>query len=239
VDDFLAQLDAGLARRVPGWRGDLLGIPFKAEFYHVRKNTPAGVRALTVQAGAIRYRIFWARIGDGLYIANLPDILDELQRVTAQRSSAASSDRGPVAQAMVRLRPGHASLALPGWRLGWEEANRAACHRNLGMLSAAARAFSYAPPVLGTALDHETRERLVRKYATRLYGCEFACPDGGHYRLAEDGRSFSCDVHGSAANPQQPLQPVNGSRMEQVTDATATLLVTPDVLRVVFTMTPK
>jgi len=177
--------------------------------------------------------VYCTRIGDGLYIANQSAILDELRTATRERSPLAASDRGPVAHAMLKLRPAHASLALPGMRLGWEEANREACQRNLAMLSAAARAFSFTPPVTALALDQETRERLVRQYAAQLYGCKFACPDGGRYTLAEDGRSFSCSVHGSAIEPRQPERPVGPERLGETT---ATLTLTPEGVRVVVTV---
>ena len=82
------------------------------------------------------------------------------------------------------------------------------------------------------------RERLVRKYAAKLYGCDCACPDGGAYRLAADGKSFTCAVHGSAAHPQQPSQPA-ASVAERLADVSATLTVTPDGLRVVLLLTQK
>lgn len=238
VDAFLARLDESLGRDVPTWRGRMFGTQLQGEFYHLA--TPAGppTRSLGVRAGAVRYRVFWTRIGDGLYIANQPSILDELRTAARERSPLAGSDRGPVAHAMLKLRPAHAVLALPGMRLGWEEANREACQRNLGMLSAAARAFSFTPPVTRIALDQETQQRLVMQYAGELYGCDFACPDGGHYLLADDGRSFSCSVHGSSSQPRQPERPlVPGA--ERLAEATATLTLMPDGLRVVVTLTQR
>ncbi len=101
------------------------------------------------------------------------------------------------------------------------------------MLSAAARAFSFTPPVTRIALDQETRERLVRQYAGQLYDCAFACPDGGRYTLAEDGRSFSCSVHGSPARPRQPERPVTAERLGEVT---ASLTLAPEGIRVVLVL---
>ncbi len=237
VDDFLDRLDAGLARKAPTWRDRLFGTPLHGEFYHLTSKAGLPMRSLGVRAGPTRYRLFWARIGDGLYIANQPAILDELQSATRQLKTA-SSDRGPTAHAMLKLRPANLSLALPGMRLGWEEANREACQRNVAMLSAAARAFSFTPPVSTVALDQETRERLVLKYATQLYGCDFACPDGGRYVLAEDGKSCACSMHGAATRPRQPDRPAAGGP-ERLTDVTATLTLTQDGLRVVLTLTQK
>src|SRR5438270_11939129 len=123
-------------------------------------------------------------------------------------------------------------------RLGQEEANREACQRNLAMLSAAARAFSFTPPVTRIALDQETRERLVLKYAGQLHGCEFACPDGGRYTLAEDGKSFVCSVHGTPLRPRQPDQPAH-SPAEHLTDATLAVTRIAEGWRGVITLTQR
>lgn len=241
VDDFLAHLDDVLAREAPTWRDHLFGTHVQAEFYHLGGKASA-VRALGLRVGPARYRVFWARIGGGLYVANQPVILDDLRAAAAaERGKAGASDRGPSAHAMLRLRPGQWSLALPGMRLGWEESNRAACQRNLAMLSAAARAFSFTQPVAGAAADHEARRRLVLKYAARMYGRDCTCPDGGHHELSADGKSFTCSVHGSLAAPRQPDRPepsgVAATLMGSLSDATATLTATPDGFRVVVTIT--
>jgi hypothetical protein len=230
VDAFLGRLDDGLARMAPTWRGKWFGTSLQAEFYHLTTKSGPPTRALGVRAGPVRYHVFWARIGDGLYIANQPALLDDLRTAARTRTAVAGSDRGPVAHAMLKLRPGHATQALPAMRLGWEEANREACQRNVAMLSAAARAFSFTPPVTNLALDQESRQRLVRQYAAQLYRCDCACPDGGRYLLSEDGRSFSCTVHGSATQPQQPERPMVGERLG---DMSATLTLTRDGVRVV------
>jgi hypothetical protein len=233
VDRFLTQLDAGLSRQVPTWRDRLLGTSLQGEYYRLTTKSETVARVLGLRAGPARYRVFWARIGDGLYFANQPGILDDLHAAHDRRGKSASSDRGPVAHAMLRLRAAHWSQALTGYRLGWEEANREACMRNLALLSSAARAFSYTPPVTSTAVDQETRQEHVLQLAARLHGCDFACPDGGRYRLADDGRSFTCDVHGSLAHPRQSEQPARRSEAERLADVTATVTLTRDSLRLV------
>ncbi len=80
VDTFLGQLDQSLARAVPTWRGERFGTHLQGEFYHLATKSGPPLRALGVRAGPVRYRVFWARIGDGLYIANQPGIFDELRR---------------------------------------------------------------------------------------------------------------------------------------------------------------
>jgi hypothetical protein len=236
VDAFLARLDAALARQAPTWRGERLGMPMQGEFYRLTTKAGLSMRSLGLRAGPARLRLFWARIGEGLYIANQPGILDDLQAATTQQARSLSTDRGPVAHAMLRLRPANWALALPGMRLGWEEANREACQRNLALLTAAARAFSFTPPVTSAALDHESRERLVLKYAAQMHGFDCSCPDAGRYALAEDGRSFSCSMHGSVTQPRQPDRPATGNPAERLTDAMVTLTVTSETVRLVLTL---
>jgi hypothetical protein len=240
VDDFLAHVDAALAARVPTWRDHLFGTQLQGEFYHLATKGNVAARSLGLRAGPARYRVFWARIGDGLYIANQPAILDDLHTAYRARLKAPSAEHGPTAHAMLKLRPTNWSLALPGFQLGWEESHREACQRNLAMLSAAARAFSFTPPVSTAALDQADRQRLVLKYAAKLHGCDFACPDGGRYVLSEDGKSFSCTVHGSADQPRQPEAPLPtsaaGALTGNLTDLTIALTFAPDGLHAVLTI---
>jgi hypothetical protein len=239
VDAFLADLDTGLARNVPTWRDNVAGARGHAQFYQLTTTAGLALRSLSVRAGPASYRLFWARIGDGLYIANQPDILDDLHSAGGPQVHSATSERGPVGHAMVRIRPDDWARAQPELRLGWEEANREACMRNLNLLSAAARAFSFTPPVSGAAFDQETRAGLVLKYAGQMHGCDFTCPDGGRYTLAEDGKTFVCSVHGSAAHPRQPDHPLASNPAARLTDATMTLTLTPEGWRMVLTLSRK
>ena len=115
VDNFLAQLDAGLARRVPTWRDHLFGTNLQGEFYHLARKSGVAIRALGVRAGPARYRLFWARIGDGLAIAGLLGILDDLQTASAQKSPTAASDRGLAGHAALKLASGRLVAGRTRW----------------------------------------------------------------------------------------------------------------------------
>ncbi len=241
VDEFLELLDPLLARRVPAWRDTLLPGTgeLQGEFYHLtaRRNVP--VRALGVRVGPLRWRWYWARIGDGLYLANQPAVLDDLQETHQRREGAAP---GPEGHALVRLRPGHWQQALGQYQLGWAENDRSACQRNLSFLSAVARAFSSTPPVNRLAPTQEERQRLVLDYAGKMYGADFACPAGGQYHLAEDGHSCRCSIHGSQDHPQQAEEPARASpsqALRNLQDASATLTLTAEGPRLVLTLESK
>jgi hypothetical protein len=239
VDEFLTQLDASLARQPVTWRDPRFGTHVQARSYRLASPSGTDLHGLSIQVGPARYRLFWARIGEGLYLANQPTLLDDLQTAHTQRSPLGTSDKGPTGHAMVKVRGDQWSQAIPSFLFGCEEANCAACQRNLASLSAAARAFSYTPPVLGIALDHETRQRLVLQYAVRLYGRDFTCPDAGTYTLAADGKSFTCSVHGSVDRPAQTDRPAAGPGAQHLSDATAVLTITPAGLRVILTVSQR
>lgn len=237
VDEFLDLLDPVFAQ-APTWReGGVLGFGAQGDFYHLRTGADLKVRALGVRVGPLRWRCFYARIGDGLYIANQPGVLEDLRAAELRRLQQGSAERGPAGHAMMRLRPAHWQQALTGYRLAWAEDNRAACLRNVEMLTAAARAFGTTPPVTRRATNHDERRRLVLEYAAQMYGGECKCPDGGRYELAPDGLSFRCSVHGGWDEPRQALAPSEYSpavrALRGLSEATATLTFTPEGLRAV------
>lgn len=194
VDDFLEQIDpivAGLARQQD--RGGIFSI--NPDFYKLSTKEGATVRSFGVRFGPVKWRMFWARIGAALYLTNKLFVLDDLETLAAQTSTTA--DKGPTAHGMVRLRPENWNLVLPDYRLGWAENHREACLGNVGPLSSLARAISDAQ---GKAAEHDLHE-----LAHRLYGVHFYCPEHGKYVVAPDGKSVSCNIHGTALSSRQPL----------------------------------
>jgi hypothetical protein len=235
VDDFLDHLDPILAKASTLRYDDPTGFSrFAADFYHLQNKLDTKVRAFGVRYGPIRYRLYWARIGDGLYLTNQPYVLDDIY---AARLNTTSLPTGPTGHAMMRMRPEHWKLALDGYKLGWAENNREACQRNQSMLSAAARAFSASPPVSKLAAIEVDRERLVFDYAKKMYGVDFACPDGGRYVLGPDGKGCRCSVHGTLDLPKQPSAPAKNSHVDRLMrdfkDLHATVTILPEGLRAV------
>src|SRR5205823_2553078 len=140
---------------------------------------PSGLeaRALGLRVGPVRLRMFWARIGEGLYLTNNAAVLEDIHTAEqALRKNGPTKVAGPRGHVMLRLRPENWNAALPGFKLGWAEANREACYNNLGPLSSAARAFTAAAPP--KPKDHQSwddRTRDALRWADRLQGAHHAC----------------------------------------------------------------
>ncbi|MBV9125549.1 MAG: DUF1559 domain-containing protein, partial [Planctomycetes bacterium] len=224
VDQFLDRLDAVMAVQARQQEGGFL--PLNYDFYRF----PAGqdkekrFRSFALSFGPVKWRLFWARIGDGFYIASKAFILEDLLK----EAKAPAGDKGPEAHAMIRLRPQNWDRVLPEYRLSWAENNREACVNNLGPLSSVARAFvaSLSLGKLEGAEAGKISER-IHQTADRLYGVHFFCPEGGRYVLAPDGKSMVCTVHGSVLDPRQPAAPSEqsplGSLLDHFTGMTASL----------------
>jgi Protein of unknown function (DUF1559) len=194
VDSFLERLDpilAGFSRNQ-----DRGFIPVNQDFCKTSTAKGVTVRSYAVIFGPVKWRLFWARVGTGLYLTNKQFILDDLLEMEGKTDAVV--DKGPIAHGMLRMRPENWNQVLPDYRLGWAENNRESCINNVGPLSSLARALPSAGGQAAT-LEHELDD-LARK----LYGVHFYCPDGGHYVVAPDGKSVSCNVHGSALAPRQP-----------------------------------
>ncbi len=231
VDGFLDSLDNTLSllarqKMDEGW------FEFDFDFYKMSQNdSDPPIRCYAIQLGPIRWRVFFARIGDGLYLASKAFILEDL--AAAQETPG---DGGPEAHAMIRVRADHWKEALPAFQLGWAESSREACLNNLGPLSSVARA------VQATSDGPVDDEQLTRQ-ADDLHSVHFFCPDGGRYQLAADGSHVECSVHGTAAQPRQPTKPAKASPMGRLMDdfsgVTAELTFLEDGLHAVVTVQKK
>ncbi len=198
VDECLARLDeylAGLARQKE--RFDPV-FTIEQDFYRFANAKGKHLRAYGFRFGPLKWRFFWGRIGNGLYIASKPYILEDL--IAASEKEDAGGDRGPAAHGMVRIRPRNWDRVLNDYRLGWEENCRQACLHNLGPLSSLSRSL---PP--GKSGNEAGRQ--LRRLSARLYGAQFFCPDEGRYVVSPDGKAVTCSVHGSALAPKQPAAP--------------------------------
>lgn len=191
TDNFLSHLDtvvAPLARR----NVEAGFFRFDRDFYTLPIGESVTARSLAVSFGPIKWRFFWARIGNNLYVASKPEVLQDLARLNASDGTppvAAESSSDPTAHAMVRIRPEHWKGMLPNFQLGWSESQRLACLDNVGRMSSVARLVEAG----GGELDARAGE---------LYGVHFFCPSGGHYH-ADDTSHAACSIHGSAVAPRQ------------------------------------
>jgi hypothetical protein len=222
VDDFLDRLDrqlATLARQNESVGGFL---EFSQDFYRLRQSG-LPIHAYAFQIGPIKWRFFWARLGNGLYIASKPDILQDIAAIDSANQAPSAGHAAPPAHAMVRMRPENWSKVISSYKLGWAENNRAACLHNLGPLSSLARAVV-------PATDRKSGADLpaeIRQLGEEIYDTHFYCPEGGHYLFDADG-SVACSVHGSALSPRQPDAPSAKSDLGRLLESFAdlTLLLT-------------
>ena len=240
VDRFLEQTDlmlAELARRPSS--GGWFNLEF--DFYRVPlEDNSQQIRCYNVQFGPIKWRMFFGRIGDGLYLASKRFILDDLAALERSRAEspdeAAGADQGPSAHAMIRVRPQNWDQVLPSFQLGWAESSRKSCLNNLGPLSSVARSLSASAGEAPSADE-------VHREADSLHAVHFFCPDGGRYQLSADRREITCSTHGTAAQPRQMTAPAADSPMGRVmkdfAGVTAALTFLEDGLHAVVTVQRK
>jgi hypothetical protein len=215
VDRFLEDLDRALAV-VARQKERSFFFDFDYDFYRVpaEGKTPE-LRCYNVQFGPVKWRVFFARIDGGLYIASKKFILDDLAEAskTAKEHPEEKRDLGPTAHAMIRIRPQNWKETLPDFQLGWAEGSREACLNNLGPLTSVARAT--AAQKANASFEEDLRE------ADSMHGVHFYCPDGGKYEYAADGdrpgvRRIVCPLHGNAATPRQLLTPAANSPLDKI-----------------------
>ena len=235
VDGFLERLDVFLANMAQQESWDFF-FSIDQDFYNLQMSKEHPVRSYGVRFGPIKWRFFWSRIGDAVYVASKPEVLRDLMELEDGEPRPATDGADTTAHAMAKVRPEHWKKILPHFQLGWEENSREACLRNLGPLSSLSRALAAdADGGQGDVSDTELQE-----HAERLYDVRYFCPDEGHYVVAPDGQHVTCSHHGSAGAPRQPAAPSPDSRLGRVIgglkDATVTLTFLEDGLHAVVTL---
>jgi hypothetical protein len=208
IDAFLAKLDEGAAIEARthtdfGW------FAFKKDFYKV----PIGdtnARSFVLSLGPIKWRLFYARIGDSVCVASKLETLKQLAATHADNPAPQDAGGSP-AHAQVTIHRQQWNRIMPSVRLSWDEAARQACLDNIGPLNSAARVAAGSHH----AAPEVTQEVLVAT-ASSIYGGVHRCPCGGHYLQTKDGR-IVCSVHGDADQPQQPApDAANGGSLEML-----------------------
>jgi hypothetical protein len=248
VDEFMEKIDtlmAILARQpAKGWFFQV-----DHDFYKMPLGkTGRKLRGYAIRFGPIKWRFFWARIDNGLYIASKPFIIDDLLKLHNDRNTAnrrtVSKPSSPKAHAMVRVRARNWKQILPHFQLGWSENSRNAGLNNLSLLSNVARAYTVDTSKSQTnekpTVDPSTE---VLRRAEELYGCRFFCPEGGRYILSPDGKSMTSTAHGTVLNPLQSSTPSSkgplGQALREFAGATAELSFLEDGLHAVLTIERK
>lgn len=239
VDEFLTRVDEYLA--VLARERDSIGGLFSIDqdFYRLPLGQGHNIRAYGVRFGPLKWRFFWGRIGNGLYIASKPFILEDLIAITNGKEKPSNPDSGPEAHGMVRIRPQNWDRVLTDYRLGWAENNREACLHNLGPLSSLSRSLTTKMP--GRPADEMEQE--LRRLSARLFSVHFFCPEEGRYVVSPGGKEVTCSVHGSAMDPRQGRTPSDksslGKLLREFRDMTLALSFLEDGLRAVVTIDRK
>ncbi|MBI3828407.1 MAG: hypothetical protein HY291_02765 [Planctomycetes bacterium] len=247
VDQFLADLDKEFARTARE-KGGQSWWSLSQDFYRINEPNGRSTRCVSFAFTAVKWRAFWERIGNTLYVSSRKSVLDDLWNLNeklAKGGEAAADITAPTevkAHAMLRVRPQNWNEILADYRLGWAENNRLACLKNLGPISNAARGMELpaGPWAKGDAERLGSRAQLE---ANRLYTVYYFCPEGGHYLLNENGKDVACSVHGSALHPTQAMAPDEnrsmGKLMQSFAGMTAALTFMEDGLHAVVTLDRK
>ncbi len=211
VDRTLKRLDVYLAEIARAEdRGGWFGL--EQDFYRVPLgDSDEQIRCFTIAFGPVKWRMFFARVGNMVCVASKKFILEDfqtLQSVDAEHK-AQKRDPGPAAHAMLRIRPQNWNEVLSTFQLGWAESSREACLNNLGPLSSVAKATASAGGADAATVLHQ---------ADAAHAVHFFCPDGGRYELSPDGRQVVCSQHGSAMSPRQGIAPAAASPMGRLLD---------------------
>jgi hypothetical protein len=242
VDGYLEHLSRSLAggSRAGGERAFLDSDAFRFQL------TPRQTAfAYALRFDPIKLRLFYARIGGGLYVATKPFILEDLAAAEAERakSGATPSTDNPAGHAMARVRAENWNQVLADYKLSWAENNREACLNNLSTVVNAGRALAAESHAKKSAATGDDFNIAAHRRADELCGAHLFCPEGGRYVVAADAKSAACSVHGDEANPRQPPAPNEasdlGRLMQGLRGVTATLSFLEDGLRAVVTVERK
>jgi hypothetical protein len=206
VDGFLDRLDKRMVelsqQEDAGWFFSV-----DQDFYRLPANGEHEVRGYGFSLGPIKWRFFWSRIGDGLYIASRREVIEDLAALGSAPGGEEAVEQDTVAHGLVRLRPDNWSQVLDAYHLAWEENTREACLRNTGPLSSLSRALAAGEASGGSSV---TADQLA-EFAARLYDVHHFCPDGGEYHVDADGRTVACSIHHTTADPHQTAAPPESS----------------------------
>jgi len=205
VDRFLTKLDDFLVQLVH--QPNLLrGFPFRFlniqhDVYGVGDESAREFRAYSLQFGPLTWRFYWGRIGNGLYIASKPFLIQELSHASQATSGRNEPDESSSSHGMVRIRPQHWNRILPHFQIGWAEAQRRSCLHNVSFLSSAARGLTSATGRPAVDTDMSKIKQLTRT----LFHVEPHCGAEGKYTVTDEGTVVCCTGHGCQNKPRQAM----------------------------------
>ncbi|HEV3145448.1 MAG TPA: hypothetical protein VGZ47_16265 [Gemmataceae bacterium] len=232
VDTFLEECDRFILKMKSNPNQEIARLFDFAEFYRVPLPPGHSLRCAVMKIFGLKWRLYWGRIGSGLYIAHRPFVLED---IAAAQAGAKKSDK-PLASghALLRMLPENWTEVLPGYNQSWEENRRSACLANLSMLANVNRGWNDR----GSAETPALLGQVIRMYGVRPF-----CPDGGAYSFAPDGKSCRCSIHGDDRNPRQFAAPADnsatGKLLKTLAGLNATLTFQVHGLRAVVTIERK
>jgi hypothetical protein len=199
-------------REFDRWSADFYDLPaYKGVSIHV-----FGIKIL----GLLKWRVFYARVGDRLYAASkdyvLRDIVDAFVEGKRDRP-------GEPATAAFTLDPRAFDRILTDLHLGWAEHARTACQNNQSGLWAA---------LLATGGKDVAK---AQQWSADRRGLRFFCPDQGAYTVEPDSGQVTCSVHGGRWEAKQEAEPRTLARSKRFLDrlgpASVFLTFTPEGLK--------
>jgi hypothetical protein len=237
VDRTLSKLDVFLARWIhrpdlrQGFPAGLLGI--EHDVYGISGKADPGVRAYAFQFGPLTWRFYWSRIGDGLYLASKPFILEELKRAAESEADETGRAESPAGHGLVRIRPQHWNRILPHFQIGWAEAQRRSCLHSVSFMSSVARGLTSARGRPAVDADLPNIEKLSRTF----FRVEPHCGAGGKYTVTDEGTGVCCTAHGCQNLPRQARgqQTELAAFAESLTDVQLQMTFTEDGLHTIVT----
>ena len=236
VDEYFEELDAIVRKYGYLLRHREMGMVISADPHVVVTNGGHRVRAFSIRYGPFRWRTYLGRIGNGLFITNQTEVIDDLHR--AEQAKRPDRDLGPEGHGMIRMRPANWNRALAGFRYTWAENLRDSTMNDLHRLENVSRA--HAAELTGTPAEKATK---LLDLAERIDGLRYRCPQGGAYMLEPDGITWRSSLCGTLDSPEQREAPAETSGiatlMRQFQDLTATVTFLPEGLRAVVTIDRK
>lgn len=186
-------------------------------------NDPVGV--LSLSFFGVTLRLYYAVVGDQLYIASRKWLADE---VVARGFVVPKDSQSEPGHVRVRLDHARLKAALTAVQAGWGENMRDACFKNLLDLELVSQA------------SRSTNELVTP--VQRALGYSPYCPAGGAYKL-DSLSEATCSVHGKPNAPKQPKELADSTStakwLGRVESMDFSLTFTPEGLRTHVVLQPK
>lgn len=232
-----------------------------------RDNFPE-VRTHALRTGPLTWRFSWARIGNGLYVASKPFVLEDLRKITdsesagervtevkgetvatgeSQTSGETESPRKTVSAGEITS----AGKAHGMVRVRPEHWERVLPHMRIGWSESERRSCQRQLSFLAASARAMTAARgepstdkelpRIRELTRRVFGAEPRCVGGGRYAVDEAGTDVCCTAHGCVDLPRQPAAGEGNlaSFAESLRDVRLEMTFTPEGLHTVVTVAEK